>query len=62
MKDIVQENNPNQLKLKVNDTYNRDEKITTNFEPIDDKDIINKAHLDEKRSKIEGQISYSERF
>ena len=26
----------------------KDEKLTINFEPIDDSDVINKAHLDEK--------------
>ena len=30
-KDRVQDRNLNQLKLKVIDTYKKDEKITTNF-------------------------------
>ena len=33
----------NQLKLKVHDTYKKDENITTNFETVDDSDVINKA-------------------
>ena len=47
--------NLNQLKLKVNDTYKNDEKIT-NFEPSNDENVINKAYLDEKLSKIEVHI------
>ena len=51
----------NQLKLEVHDTYKKDEKLTTNFEPIDNEDVINKAYLDEKLSKINGHISYIEK-
>ena len=40
-KDRVQDIKLNQLKLKVNDTYEKDEKITTNFEATDDTNIIN---------------------
>ena len=32
-------------------------KKTTNFEPFDDSDVINKAHLDEKLLKINGHLS-----
>ena len=35
----------NQLKLKVYDTYKKDERLTTNFEPNNNQDVINKAHL-----------------
>ena len=45
-KNRVQDINPNQLKLKVNHTYQKHEKITTNFEPSDDLDVINKIYLD----------------
>ena len=55
-KDRVQDINLNLLKLKVNDTYKKDEKITTKFEAVIDEDVINKAYLDTKFSKIEGQI------
>ena len=41
VKDIILD----QMKLKVNDTYKKDEKITTNFETFDDSDVINKAFL-----------------
>ena len=60
-KDKVQDIHLNQLKLKVNDTYQKDEKITTSFKPSHDEDVINKAFLDEKLSKKEGDISYIEK-
>ena len=53
--------NFNQLKLEVHDTYKKDEKITRNFEAVDDKDVINKVYLDEKLKKIDGHISYIEK-
>ena len=53
----LQDLNINQLKLEVHDTYKKDEKITTNFEAVDDPDVINKAHLDEKLLKINGHLS-----
>ena len=59
-KDKVKEVNFNHLKLKVNDTYKKVNKITTNSEPSNDEDVENKAHLDEQLSKIEGEISYIE--
>ena len=49
--------NINQLKLEVYDTYKKDEKITTNFEPVNNEDVINKAHLDIKLSKKDGHLS-----
>ena len=36
----------------------KDEKITTDFEAVGDKDVINKAYLDEKYKIIDGHISY----
>ena len=57
-KDREQDLNLNQFKLQVNDTYKEDEKITTFF---DDADVINKAHIDEKLSKLGGQTSYMEK-
>ena len=56
-KDKVQDLNINQLKLEVHDTYKKEEKITTNFEPTDNTGVINKAYLDTKLSKIQSQIS-----
>ena len=52
--------NINQLKLGVHDTYKKDEKITTNFEPMDIEDVINKANLEEKSKKVNGHISHIE--
>ena len=49
----VQDINLTQLELIVNDTFRKDEKITTKFEAVDDEDVINKAYLDTKLSKIE---------
>ena len=60
-KDNIQDLNFNQSKLEVHDTDEKDEKITTNFEAVDDKDVINKAYLDEKLKKIDGHISYNEK-
>ena len=57
-RDKLQDMNINQLKLKVLDTYKKDEKITTTFEPTDDSDVINKSYLDEKLKKTDGHISY----
>ena len=56
-KNKVQDLNINQLKLEVHDSYKKDEKIPTKFEPIDNEDITNKAYLDEKISKIRGWFS-----
>ena len=60
-RDKLQDLNINQLKLEVHDTYKKDEKLTTNFEAVDDKDVINKAYLDSKLIKIEGKISKLEK-
>ena len=59
-RDKLQDLNINQLKLEVLDTYKKDEKITTNFEPTDDSDVINKSYLDDKFKTIEGHISFIE--
>ena len=58
-RDKLQHLNIDQLKLEVHDIYKKkDEKITTNFEPTDDSDVINKPYLDGKLKKIDGRISY----
>ena len=56
-RDKLQDLNINQLKLEVHDTYKKDEQITTNFEPNDNEDVINKAYLDSKILKIDGHLS-----
>ena len=60
-RDRLQDSNISQLKLEVYDTYKKDEKITTNFEPIDNADVINKAYLDEELKKTNGHIAYIEK-
>ena len=56
-RDKLQDLNINQLKLEVHDSYKKDEKLTTNFEPVDNEDVINKAYLDSKLLKIDGNLS-----
>ena len=60
-KDRVQNINFNKIKLKVNDTFKKDEKLTKLFVPFKDEDVLNKAHLDKKLSKIEGRLSFFEK-
>ena len=60
-RDKLQDLNINNLKLEIHDTYKKGEKITTNFEPIDNKDVINKGHLDSKLLKIDGHLSKLEK-
>ena len=47
----------NKLKLELHETYKKDEKIATNFEAVDDKDVINKGYLDKKLLKLNGHLS-----
>ena len=56
-RDNLQDLNINQLKLEVHDAYKKDEKITTNFEAVDGKDVMNKAYLGSKLLKIDGHLS-----
>ena len=56
-RDKLQDANIIQLKFEVHDRYKKDEKITTDFEAIDDKDVINKGYLDSKLLKTDGHIS-----
>ena len=60
-KDKLQDANISQLKLEVYDTYKKYEKISTNFEPVDNEDVINKVYLDEKMLKIYGHLSKLEK-
>ena len=50
-----------QSKLEVHDTYEKSEKITTNFEPTDNSNVLNKGSLDEKLLKINGHSSKLEK-
>ena len=60
-RDRLQVSNISQLKLEVHDTYKKDEKISTNFEPFDNDDVINKGYLDSKLIKIDGHLSKLEK-
>ena len=60
-RDKLQDLNINQLKLEIHDTYKKDEKITTNFEPVDNDDVINKGYLGSKLLKIDGHLSKLEK-
>ena len=60
-RDKLQYLNINNLKLEVHDTYKKDEKLTTNFEAVDDKDVINTGYLDSKLLKIDGHLSKLEK-
>ena len=60
-KDIVQDINLDQLKLKVNDIYKKDEKTAANFEQSNDEDVVNKTYPDTEFFKVEGYISFLEK-
>ena len=60
-RDKLQDLNINQLKLEVHETYKKDEKITTIFEPIDNEDVVNEGYLDEKMLKSNGHLSKLEK-
>ena len=60
-RDKLQDLNIKQLKLEVHKTHEKKEKLTTNFEPTEDSDIISKVHLDEKLLKINGHLSKLEK-
>ena len=53
--------NITQLKLEIQNTYRKDEKLTTDFEPINNEDVITRAFLDEKLLTINGHLSLSEK-
>ena len=45
----------NQSKPKVNDSYEKNEEITANYELSHDEDVVNKAYLDTDISKVLAQ-------
>ena len=47
-RDKFQDANISQLELEVSEAYEKDEKITTSFEPTDESEVINKTYLNEK--------------
>ena len=60
-RDKLQDLKINQLKLEVHDTYKKDEKLTTNFEAVNNEDVINKGYLEGKLLKINGHLSKIEK-
>ena len=48
--------------LEVHDTYQKDEKLRTNFEATDDSDAINKAYLDEKEKDRRTYFMYKKDY
>ena len=49
--------NINMLKNQLHAAYEKDEKLTTCFKPINNEDVvINKAYLDETLVKIDGHV------
>ena len=59
--DKLQDLSISQIKLEVNDTYTKDKKIGTVFEPINIEDVVIKAYLDKKLLKINGHLSLLEK-
>ena len=59
--DNVQDLKINQLKLELHDKYEKDEKLSTNFEPVNNEHVINKSFLDKTLEILKGQISYIEK-
>ena len=47
--------------MKYTILIKKDEKISTDFEPIDNSDVINKSYLDSKLLKIDGHLSKLEK-
>ena len=60
-RDKLRDANISQLKLEVYDIYKKDEKIRTNFEPINSSDVINKGYLYSKLLEINGHLSKLEK-
>ena len=60
-RDKLQDLKVNHLKLEVDDTYTKYAKLTTDFEPTDNSDNINKGCPDEKLLIINGHFSFLEK-
>ena len=46
------------MELEIHDTYKKDEKLTINFEAVNNEDVINKGYFDEEVKKTNGHIAY----
>ena len=53
--DKLQDLNINQLKVEVHDAFKKDEKLTSDINPINNEDVINKGYLDENMLKTNGR-------
>ena len=60
-KDKLQDLKFNQLKLEVNDTYKKNEKLSKNFETIRTEGVINKFHLEDRLLKVNSHLSKLEK-
>ena len=60
-RDKLQDLKINQLQLELHDTYKKDEKLTTNFEPVNNEDVIKKGYLDEELKNTNGHFTYIEK-
>ena len=61
-RDKLQDLNINQLKLEVHDSYEKDEKLTKNYEPPNNEDKKNKGYLDDNLSKKRSLIEIRKRL
>ena len=57
MRGKLQDMNINQLNVEVYDSYKKVEKITADFEPSNNENVINKNYVDENLLKINGYLS-----
>ena len=53
----MQDTNSSQIKIKVNGTLEKNEKITTKFEPSNDEDVLVRRYLDTKLAKVKDHKS-----
>ena len=58
----MQSINLNQLKLEVDDTHKKDEKLTTIFEPHENEDVVNNAYINTEIFKVEAHLSLIEKI
>ena len=56
-KEKVQDQNLNQIKLKLNDSYENDEIISSSSDTSNDGDAISKTYLDTNLTKTECQVT-----
>ena len=61
-RDKLQELNISQSKLEVHNTYEKDEKITTNIEPNNNEHFINESYLYENLLKTNGHLTLLEKI